>query len=103
MRQHPARHTIDSRTFPPGHRQGLMDRKNWLALALDGFGRGALDRISATADGKVMVWREYSPARDAHRKRLHVWLHFVFFPPQYSAGASPQQMQSPLEVRLTER
>jgi hypothetical protein len=81
----------------------IMDRKNCLALALDAFGQDALDRISATADGRVTVWREYSPARKPRRKRLHLWLHFVFFPPQYSAGASPQQMQSPLEVRVSER
>jgi len=81
----------------------VMDRKNCLALALDAFGRDAHDRISVTADGKVTVWREYSPAKNVRRKRLHVWLHFVFFPPQYSAGASPQQMQTPLEVRVIER
>jgi hypothetical protein len=81
----------------------VMDRKNCLALAVDSFGRDALDRISVTAEGKVTVWREYSSARNARRKGLHVWLHFVFFPPQYSAGASPQQMQSPLEVRVIER
>ena len=78
------------------------DRKNCLALAVDGFGRDAHDRIGATADGTVTVWREYGPAKKERRKRLHLWLHFVFFPPQFTAGASPQQMQSPLEVRVVE-
>jgi hypothetical protein len=81
----------------------VMDRKNCLALAVDAFGRDALDRIGVAADGKVAVWREYAPARTVRPKRLHVWLHFVFFPPQYSAGASPQQMQAPLEVRVKGR
>jgi hypothetical protein len=81
----------------------IMDRTNCLALALDAFGVDALDRISVTAEGKVTVWRAYSPTKNARRKRLHAWLHFVFFPPQYSAGASPQQMQSPIQVRVPER
>jgi hypothetical protein len=80
-----------------------MDRKNCLALAVDAFGRDALDRIGVAADGKVTVWREYAPGKTVRPKRLHVWLHFVFFPPQYSAGASPQQMQAPLDVRVNER
>jgi hypothetical protein len=79
----------------------VMDRKNCLALAIDGFARDTHDRIIAASDGKVALWREYPPGKKAARKRLHLWLHFVFFPPQASAGASPQQMQTPLEVRLT--
>lgn len=77
----------------------VMDRKNCLALAVDGFARDARDRISTTADGRVSLWREYARSKKAGHKRLHGWLHFVFFPPQFSAAASPQQMQTPLEVR----
>jgi len=80
----------------------VMDRKKCLALAIGGFARDAHDRIGATADGTVTVVREYAPAKNRGRKRLRAWLHFVFFPPQFSAGASPQQMQSPLEVRVLE-
>jgi hypothetical protein len=77
----------------------IMDRKNCLALAVDAFGRNSRDRISATGEGTVTVWREYPRSRNGGSKRLRCWLHFVFFPPQYSATASPQQMQTPLEVR----
>ena len=78
-----------------------MDRKNCLAMAVESFARNARDRIIVTADGGMTLWREYDTATKAERKRLRCWLHFVFFPPQYSAGASPQQMQSPLAVRVT--
>ena len=77
----------------------VMDRKICLALAMDAFARDTRDRISAAADGRVTVWREYDPASKAKKKRLRLWLHFVHFPPQATAGASPQQMQTPLEVR----
>jgi hypothetical protein len=80
----------------------VMDRKNCLALAIDAFARDAFDRINVTVDGRVTVWREY-PGNATGRKRLRLWLHFVFFPPQFSAGASPQQMQNPLEVRVAGR
>jgi hypothetical protein len=81
----------------------LMDRKNCLALAIDGFGRDNRDTINAAADGKLTLWRDFSPGKSKAPKRLHFWLHFVFSPPQLSAGASPQQMQTPLEVRMTGR
>jgi len=77
----------------------VMDRKVCLALAMDAFARDTRDRISATADGRVTVWREYGSSSKANEKRLRLWLHFVHFPPQATAGASPQQMQAPLEVR----
>jgi hypothetical protein len=80
----------------------VMDGKNCLALAIDSFARDASDRINVTADGDVTVWREYSPGQAASRKHLRLWLHFVFFPPQLSAGTSPQQMQRPLEVRINQ-
>lgn len=79
----------------------VMDRKICLALALDAFDRDARDRIITTADGTVALWREFSAAKKQADKRLHFWLHFVFFPPQASAGASPQQMLTPLAVRVT--
>src|SRR5262249_47926036 len=78
----------------------VMDRKRCLALAFAAFARDAHDQIGVTADGQVTVSRVYAPAKDRSRKRLRAWLHFVFFPPQGSAGASPQQMQTPLEVRV---
>jgi hypothetical protein len=81
----------------------VMDRKNCLALAVDAFGRDTHDRITTSAKGEVSLWREYGTSGLAVRKRLRCWLHFVFFPPQHSAGASPQQMQAPLVVRLTGR
>src|SRR6185436_2959238 len=80
----------------------IMDRKICLALALDAFARDTRDRIRAAADGRVTVWREYDTTAKARQKRLRMWLHFVHFPPQASAGASPQQMQSPLEIRQLE-
>lgn len=81
----------------------VMDRKNCLALAVDGFARDTRDRIAAAADGRVTLWREYGHTHKGGRKSLRLWLHFVFFPPQASAGASPQQMQSPLEVQVIGR
>lgn len=81
----------------------VMDRKKCLALAIDAFARDTVDRIDVTSDGRVSIWREYPAAQKAARKHLRLWLHFVFFPPQASAGTSPQQMQSPLEVRFPAR
>lgn len=78
----------------------VMDRTICLALAIEAFARDTRDRICAAADGKVTFWREYAPTQKASHKRLRLWLHFVHFPPQATAGASPQQMQMPLEVRL---
>jgi hypothetical protein len=85
---------------PPEGWAHVMDRRRCLALAVDDFARDARDRIAVTADGEVGVWREYAPADGPAQKRLRCWLHFVSFPPQASAGASPQQMQSPLRVRV---
>lgn len=81
----------------------IMDRKNCLALAMDDFARDTHDRISAAADGTLAVWREYSPGKNTGRKRFRAWLHFVFFPHQHTAAASPQQMQTPIEVRIVGR
>lgn len=78
----------------------VMDRKKCLALAIDAFAHDTLDRIGVTADGKVTIWREYPAAEKTRRKHLRFWLHFVYFPPQSSAGTSPQQMQTPLEVQF---
>jgi hypothetical protein len=78
----------------------VMDRKKCLALAIDAFARDTRDRIGVTADGRVTVWREYPAAQQMNRKYLRLWLHFIYFPPQSSAGTSPQQMQTPLDVRF---
>ena len=78
----------------------VMDRKKCLALAIDSFARDTSDRINITADGKIAIWREYPFSTKPTRKKLRFWLHFVFFPPQVSASTSPQQMQTPLEVRF---
>jgi hypothetical protein len=56
-----------------------------------------------TADGAVRVWREYDAraANDtAPQKTLRCWLHFVHFPPQFSAATSPRMMQTPPVVRV---
>jgi hypothetical protein len=81
----------------------VMDRKRCLALAVDRFAQDADERLTISADGKVRVWREYSTsanARPAPAKSLRCWLHFVHFPPQYSAATSPRMMQTPSIVRV---
>ncbi|HLJ10353.1 MAG TPA: hypothetical protein VKU82_04155, partial [Planctomycetaceae bacterium] len=73
-----------------------------LALAVGDFAKNAFDRISLGAAGDVALWRGYAAEKDAPpptTKRLRFWLHFVFFPPQYSAATNPRMMQTPPEVR----
>ncbi|MBI3866606.1 MAG: hypothetical protein HY290_32390 [Planctomycetia bacterium] len=84
----------------------VMDRKRCLALAIDQFARRADERLTATADGAVRAWREYpeGAAGDVPpAKSLRCWLHFVHYPPQFSAATSPRMMQTPPEVRLKAR
>ena len=78
----------------------MMDRKKCLALAVDAFGRDTTDRIQTAADGRLELWREFPGSWKGKQKRLRFWLHFVFFPPQASAGTTPQQMQSPLKIKV---
>lgn len=81
----------------------VMDSKRCLALAIERFAQNAPETISATADGTISTWKDFSRAApDAKRpeKTFRTWLHFVHFPPQQSAGASPQVMQHPIQVRV---
>jgi len=81
----------------------VMDDKLCTAIAVDRFARETTDRIEASADGRVEIWREYSAASDGklpEAKTLVFWLHFVPSPPHIGAVTSPQSMQSPLEVLI---
>jgi len=84
----------------------VMDRQRCLALAVDRFAQDAGERLTATADGSVRIWREYaadSAAKSSLQKTLRCWLHFVHYPPQYSAATSPRMMQTPPVVRQKPR
>ena len=81
----------------------VMDRRRCLALAVAEFGKDADDTLVASAEGIVIGKRHWlPPVRDlaATTKKLHAWLHFVHYPPQYSAATSPRMMQTPPEVRV---
>jgi hypothetical protein len=81
----------------------VMDRRRCLALAMADFGKDAEDMLAASAEGIVVGKRHWlPPARDlaATTKKLHAWLHFVHYPPQYGAATSPRMMQTPPEVRV---
>jgi hypothetical protein len=81
----------------------IMDRQCCLALALDEFATASRDRIATTADGKLSIWREDDRAADARPATSHhlrFWMHFVFYPPQFSAGTSPRMMQTPPRIRI---
>jgi len=80
-----------------------MDRKRCLALAVDRFAQHTNERLTAAADGSVRVWREYAASLEGPSpptKTLRCWLHFVHYPPQFSAATSPQMMQTPSIVRI---
>lgn len=84
----------------------VMDRKRCLALAVDQFAQEADERLSVAGDGAVRVWREYaSPplGPEPPAKTLRCWLHFVHYPPQFSAATSPRMMQTPPVVRVKDR
>lgn len=80
----------------------VMDSRRCTALAVADFGRkGARDRISAAADGRLRLARDYSvrdPAPPKGRKTLAFWLHFVPMPVQVGAATSPQAILAPLRV-----
>ena len=81
----------------------VMDDKLCTAIAVDRFARETSDRIEASADGRVQIWREYGAAVGAKSpatKTLVFWLHFVPSPPHVGAVTSPQSMQSPPFVRV---
>ncbi|MFN0056490.1 MAG: hypothetical protein ACKV0T_30450 [Planctomycetales bacterium] len=83
----------------------IMDRQRCLALAVDEFATASRDRIAFTADGVLRIWREedrVADARPATSHHLRFWMHFVFYPPQYSAGTSPRMMQTPPRIRTVE-
>jgi hypothetical protein len=80
-----------------------MDRRRCLALAVDRFAEATYDRITSTGSGRVTIWRDILPqGKETRQPRilLRYWLHFVHFPPQWSAGSSPQSMQTPPEIRV---
>ncbi|HVW36756.1 MAG TPA: hypothetical protein VHB99_05610 [Pirellulales bacterium] len=87
----------------------VMDQELCTAIAVDRFARETNDRIEASADGRVQIWREYAKGAGAESpeaktpatKTLVFWLHFVPSPPHVGAVTSPQSMQSPPEVRVT--
>ena len=79
----------------------VMDRRRCLAIAVDRFAKERDDVLTATADGVVSVWREYSRAGERTpplTKSLRTWMHFVPYPPQQSAATSPRMMQTPARV-----
>ena len=76
----------------------IMDRKKCLALAVEDFAVHSTDQIQLTSGGNVSYVREFPIGNKNEKKHLRFWLHFVFFPPQWSASTSPRQMQTPLEV-----
>lgn len=81
----------------------VMDRDRATALAVDGFGRGALDALELAADGRVRLSRRFlgpGGAIAAGRKTWRFWLHFVPMPVQLGAATSPQAMQAPLGLEL---
>lgn len=81
----------------------VMDRQRCLALAVDRFAQDAHERLTVTGDGSVRVWREYPDAAAPSAppaKTLRCWLHFVHFPPQFSAATSPRMMQTRPIVRV---
>jgi hypothetical protein len=96
--------TLDPADRPEGWAH-LMDRQRCLALAVAEFGQKNADRIALTGRGDVTLWRESDPqpgGREPKTKRLHVWLHFVHYPPQYHAAASPHMMQTPPQITVIE-
>lgn len=92
-------------TSPPEGWLHVMDRKKCLALAVDQFAQEANERLTVGADGRVRVWREYAAAAAVPQvpKTLRCWLHFVHYPPQFSAASSPRMMQTPSIVRVKPR
>ena len=73
----------------------IMDKQRATAIAVAGFGAESRDRIEVSADGRLLIRRDF--ARGGERS-LHFWLHFVTMPVQLGAATSPQAMQSPLQV-----
>ena len=89
----------------------VMDRRRCLAMAVERFAADYEERITVGADGSVTYWKDFVNPNDVAEtgnrpvipsKRLRTWLHFVHFPPQQSAGTSPQAMQHPLQVRVVD-
>ncbi len=81
----------------------VMDKQRCLALSVFRFAGRRKGRIAATADGTVTVTSgspEDTQGAAGDRHSLRAWLHFVFFPPQQSATASPQAMQHPIETSV---
>lgn len=78
----------------------VMDRTRCTALAIDGFGKGGMERIQVSGEGELSLVRNFVSDEKAttHKKRLRFWLHFVGMPVQVGAVTSPQSMMAPLVV-----
>ena len=86
-----------SKNAPPA--QGwahVMDRKRCLAIAFHQFGKERSERMRIQANGTLTAWRSLPQQKNQRKSNWRMWLHFVHYPYQWSAGASPQQMQNPV-------
>jgi len=73
----------------------VMDKQRATAIAVAGFGAESRDRIEVSADGRLLIRRDFTRGGE---RSLHFWLHFVTMPVQLGAATSPQAMQTPLQV-----
>jgi hypothetical protein len=73
----------------------VMDKQRATAIAVAGFGEETRDRIEVSADGHLLIRRDFAGGSE---RTLHFWLHFVTNPVQLGAATSPQAMQNPLRI-----
>ncbi len=73
----------------------VMDKQRATAIAVAGFGEETRDRIEVSADGHLLIRRDFSGGSE---RALHFWLHFVTMPVQVGAATSPQAMLTPLRI-----
>ena len=73
----------------------LMDLQRATAVAVAGFAETRRDSIQVSADGRLMVRRDFPGGGE---RSLKFWLHFVGMPVQVGAATSPQSMRAPLRV-----
>ena len=81
----------------------VMDQKLCTAAAAADFGRFTRDRFTVATTGRSAFRRTFpavgSEVAPPEAKQIHLWYHFVYFPPQISAVTSPQSMLQPLVVK----
>jgi hypothetical protein len=79
-----------------------MDRQRCTAAAVADFARaGEEGEITVSADGRLQIWKQFSPdgkPPPSGKKVFTFWLHFVGMPVQVGAVTSPQAMLAPLQV-----